>query len=108
MGTARASVPIDVAKSAARCSLVADQPFQGLHVGEAAVAHPVPNQLAIDVDAEQATDAGTERHLVDLRLEGRKKLLRHPGCPQQPLALLQILAAGMRAANWVRWPVTLP
>ena len=64
------SVPVNVAKSAARCSLVADQPFQGFHVGEAAIAHPVPNQLAINVNAEQAADAGTERHFADLRLEG--------------------------------------
>ena len=97
------SVPVNVAKSAARCSLVADQPFQGFDVGEAAVAHPVPNQLAIDVDAEHATNAGTERHFVDLQFEGRKKLLRHPCRPQEPLALRAVGDGDPGAGLQARW-----
>ena len=41
----------------------------------------------VGADLEDAAGTGLERERGDLLIEGREKLLRHPGRPQQPTAL---------------------
>src|SRR3569623_47132 len=55
---------VDVAEVAARIDAVAHHLLDLLGVGETAVALALPDQLAIEMDLEDAAGAGDERHLT--------------------------------------------
>src|SRR3569623_844688 len=77
----------EVAEAAAGIDTGAHQLLDLLGVGKATVALAFPDQVASEVDLENAAGAGNERHLAHLEREGRQHLLGHPGSAQQPVAL---------------------
>src|SRR4249920_263307 len=79
-----------MAEIACRIETVANDLLQPLDVGKAAVALALPDELALIFDPEHPAGAGPQRDLAQILREGREQLLRHPGGPQQPLALSAI------------------
>ena len=69
---------------------VAHALLERLDVGEAAVAHAIPERLAVAGDVEHAAGAGDQRHLGQILGEGGEQLLRQPGGAQEPAALAAV------------------
>src|SRR5207237_3531111 len=76
---------VEMTEIAARIDVVADEPFQGFHIGKTAIALALPDQFAAEKDLENAAGAGDQRHAAQFHAKSREQLLGHPAGPQQPV-----------------------
>src|SRR5690606_37521703 len=78
---------VGVAEFAIGPDKIADPLLEHLGVGKTAVTLALPDRFVADPDLEDPARARHERNFADVLAEGRQQLLRHPGRPQQPVAL---------------------